>query len=166
MATVTLKGSPIQVAGELPKKGDKASDFALTKTDMSTVSRESFKGQRLILNIFPSVDTSVCAMSVREFNEKASEVSNTTVLCISKDLPFALNRFCAAEGLEKVVPVSDFRTGDFAKNYGTLMTDGPLAGLHARSVVVLDENGTVIHSELVPEIAQEPNYEAALAVLK
>jgi thiol peroxidase len=165
MASITLGGNPIHTNGDLPQKGLKATDFSLIKTDLSNASLADFSGKRLILNIFPSVDTGTCAQSVRIFNERASALENTLVLCISRDLPFAQKRFCGAEGLENVVNLSDFKSGEFGKNYGLEMIDGPLAGLHSRVVLVLDENGTVLHAEQVAEIAEEPNYEAALAVL-
>lgn len=165
MATVTLGGNPIHTSGELPKVGTKAADFNLVKTDLGTTSLAAFAGSRVVLNIFPSVDTGTCAASVRKFNEKASALENTKVLCISRDLPFAQKRFCGAEGLENVINLSDFKDGSFGKNYGLEITDGPLAGLHSRVVIVLDENGTIVYTEQVSEIADEPNYEAALAVL-
>jgi len=149
----------------LPAKGAKASDFNLVKTDLGTASLNDFSGSKLILNIFPSIDTGTCAASVRQFNKLASELENTKVLCISRDLPFAQKRFCGAEGLDNVITLSDFATGDFGKNYGLELVDGPMKGLHARAIVVLDENHQVLHTELVSEIANEPNYDAALAVL-
>ena len=165
MASITLGGNPIHTNGELPAVGSKATDFNMVKTDLGTATLADFAGSKVVLNIFPSIDTGTCAQSVRTFNEKASQLENTIVLCISRDLPFAQKRFCGAEGLENVVNLSDFNTGDFGKNYGLEITDGPLAGLHSRVVLVLDENGTVLHAEQVGEIADEPNYEAALAVL-
>lgn len=165
MASITLGGNSIHTSGELPKVGSKAIDFNLVKTDLGTASLADFTGTRVVLNIFPSIDTGTCATSVRKFNEKASALENTKVLCISRDLPFAQKRFCGAEGLENVINLSDFKEGSFGKNYGLEITDGPLAGLHSRVVVVLDENGTILHTEQVNEIADEPNYEAALAVL-
>ena len=165
MASITLGGNPIHTNGDLPQKGSKATDFTLIKNDLSTASLSDFSGRKVILNIFPSIDTGTCAQSVRTFNEKASQLDNTIVLCISRDLPFAQKRFCGSEGLENVVNLSDFNSGEFGKNYGLEITDGPLAGLHSRVVIVLDENGTVLHTEQVNEIADEPNYEAALAVL-
>ncbi|HEX9081840.1 MAG TPA: thiol peroxidase [Holophagaceae bacterium] len=165
MAQVTLKGNPLHTSGELPKPGAAAPAFTLVKTDLSEVSAKDLAGQRVVLNIFPSLDTPTCAASVRKFNVRASEKPNTTILCISADLPFAQKRFCAAEGLDKVVPASTFRNAEFGKVYGTTLVDGPLAGLHARAVVVMDEHGKVVHTQLVPEIAQEPDYDAALAVL-
>lgn len=166
MATVTLGGNTIQTSGNLPEVGSNAKDFNLTKLDMGSTSLKDFAGSKLILNIFPSIDTGVCATSVREFNKKASSLENTKVLCISRDLPFAQKRFCGAEGIENVEMLSDFQTGDFGKNYGLELVDGPLKGLHARAVVVLDENHQIVYEELVPEIAQEPNYEAALNAIK
>lgn len=165
MATITLGGNPIHTSCELPKNGTLAPDFQLVKTDLSTASLADFAGSRLVLNIFPSIDTGTCAASVRKFNEKASALNNTKVLCISRDLPFAQKRFCGAEGLENVINLSDFNSGSFGKNYGLEITDGPLAGLHSRVVIVVDENGSIIHTEQVAEIADEPNYDAALAVL-
>ena len=166
MAQVTLRGNPVQVEGELPQTGSKAPDFTLTAGDLSEVTLATFAGKRKVLNIFPSVDTPTCATSVRTFNAQANDVSNTVVLCISSDLPFAQKRFCGTAGLDNVQNLSDFRNADFAVDYGVSIADGPLRALTARAVVVLDENDNVLHSELVPEIGQEPNYEAALAVLK
>lgn len=166
MAQVTLRGNPIQINGELPQVGAKAPDFSLVAADLSTATLATFAGKRKVLNIFPSVDTPTCATSVRKFNAQVNDVDNTVVLCISTDLPFAQARFCGAEGLENVKNLSDFRDADFAVDYGVAIADGPLTGLTARAVVVLDENDNVLHSELVSEIGQEPNYEAALAVLK
>ena len=165
MASITLGGNPVHTSGELPKVGTKLADFKLVKNDLSTATLSDFAGTNLVLNIFPSIDTGVCATSVRTFNQKASSLENTKVLCISRDLPFAQKRFCGTEGLENVINLSDFKEGSFGKNYGLEITDGPLAGLHSRAVVVLDENGTILHTEQVSEIADEPNYEAALAVL-
>jgi thioredoxin-dependent peroxiredoxin len=166
MAQVTLRGNPIHTSGELPKVGGAAPSYTLTKADLSDVSGKAFSGKRVVLNIFPSIDTPTCATSVRTFNKRASEAANTVVLCVSADLPFAQKRFCGAEGLENVVPASDFRNKDFGSTYGLTLIDGPLKGLLARAVVVLDENGKVIHTELVSEIANEPNYDAALSALK
>lgn len=165
MATITLGGNPIHTQGTLPAVGTKAPDFQLVNTELGIVSLDTYKGSKLVLNIFPSIDTGVCATSVRTFNEKASNLANTKVLCISRDLPFAQKRFCGAEGLSNVENLSDFNTGSFGAAYGLTITDGPLAGLHSRVVVVVDENGAVTYAEQVPEIAQEPNYEAALAAL-
>ena len=165
MASITLGGNPIHTNGELPAVGTKAADFNLIKTDLGTATLADFTGSRVVLNIFPSIDTGTCAASVRKFNEKASTVSNTKVLCISRDLPFAQKRFCGAEGLENVINLSDFNTGSFGKDYGLEITDSVLAGLHSRVVIVLDENGVVKYTEQVPEIADEPNYENALAAL-
>jgi thioredoxin-dependent peroxiredoxin len=166
MATVTLKGNPFSIYGELPVKGTSAPDFTLVKTDLSELTLTSLKGKKVILNIFPSLDTSVCAASVRRFNKEASGLKNAVVVCVSKDLPFAHSRFCTTEGLENVVPASEFRSNNFGKSYGVMLTEGPLQGLMARSVVIVDEKGKVIYNELVPEITQEPDYESALAALK
>lgn len=165
MAAITLGGNAINTSGELPKVGTKAPEFQLVKNDLSTASLADFAGSKLILNIFPSIDTGTCATSVRTFNAKASALENTKVLCISRDLPFAQKRFCGAEGLENVINLSDFKTGSFGKDYGLEITDSVLAGLHSRVIIVLDENGTVKYTEQVPEIADEPNYELALASL-
>jgi thiol peroxidase len=165
MAAITLKGNPFNTSGSLPKVGEKAKDFALVKSDLSTATLADFKGYKVVLNIFPSLDTGTCAASVRRFNKEASELENTKVLCISRDLPFAQARFCGAEGLNNVITLSDFANGSFGKNYGLEIVDGPLANLHSRAVVVLDENGVVIYTQQVPEIVDEPNYESVLAVL-
>lgn len=165
MATVTLGGNPIHTNGELPKIGSKAPDFKLVNTDLSIASLADFAGSKVVLNIFPSIDTGTCATSVRTFNAKASALTNTKVLCISRDLPFAQKRFCGAEGLENVINLSDFNTGSFGKTYGLEITDSVLAGLHSRVVIVLDENGIIKYAEQVPEIADEPNYESAIAAL-
>ena len=165
MATVTLGGNPIHTNGELPKTGSKAPDFKLVNTDLSIASLADFAGSKVVLNIFPSIDTGTCATSVRTFNAKASTLANTKVLCISRDLPFAQKRFCGAEGLENVINLSDFNTGSFGKTYGLEITDSVLAGLHSRVVIVLDENGVVKYAEQVPEIADEPNYESAISAL-
>ncbi|HEX8268651.1 MAG TPA: thiol peroxidase [Flavobacterium sp.] len=165
MASITLGGNPVHTVGELPQIGTKATTFELSKADLSTATLADFAGKKVVMNIFPSIDTGTCATSVRKFNEKAASLENTVVLCISRDLPFAQKRFCGAEGIENVVNLSDFKTGDFGKQYGLEIVDGKLAGLHSRAVVVLDESGTVIHVEQVSEIANEPNYDAALSVL-
>lgn len=165
MASITLKGNPINTSGTLPKVGEKAADFSLVKSDLSTASLADFKGSKLVLNIFPSLDTGTCAASVRRFNKEAGELENTKVLCISRDLPFAQARFCGAEGLNNVVTLSDFATGAFGKNYGLEIVDGPLANLHSRAVVVLDENGVVTYTQQVPEIVDEPDYDSVLAAL-
>ena len=165
MAHITLGGNPVTTSGELPQIGTQAPDFTLVKTDLSTVSLADFKGSKLVLNIFPSVDTGTCAASVRQFNQKASGLENTTVLCISRDLPFAQNRFCCAEGLDKVVSASDFRDGSFGAAYGLNIVDGPLKGLNSRVVIVLDENGVVKYTEQVADIKDEPNYDNAIAAL-
>lgn len=165
MASVTIGGNPIHTSGELPKVGTAAPKFQLIKNDLSSASLDDFAGSKVVLNIFPSIDTSTCATSVRTFNAKAGALNNTKVLCISKDLPFAQKRFCGAEGIDNVISLSDFKNGSFGKDYGLDMTEGPLAGLHSRAVVILDENGKVIYTEQVAEIGDEPNYEAALAAL-
>ncbi|WP_075343236.1 thiol peroxidase [Tenacibaculum agarivorans] len=165
MATVTLKGNEIQTNGTLPAINSKAPDFKLVATDLSVKSLEDYKGKKLILNIFPSVDTGTCATSVRNFNTKAAQLDNTKVLCISRDLPFAQGRFCGAEGIENVEMLSDFATGDFGKDYGLEFTNGPLNALHSRCIVVINENGEVAYTEQVPEIVDEPNYTEALKAL-
>jgi thiol peroxidase len=165
MATITLGGNPINTNGELPKVGSKAPGFELIKTDLSVTSLSDYLGTKLVLNIFPSIDTGTCAASVRAFNEKANDLNNTKVLCISRDLPFAQKRFCGAEGLDNVENLSDFNTGAFGKEYGLEITESVLKGLHSRVVMVIDEEGTIVYSEQVPEIANEPNYENALAAL-
>ncbi len=165
MATVTFKGKPIEVAGSFPRVGQTAPDFALVGKELTEVSLRDYAGKRKVLNIVPSLDTSVCALSTRKFNERAGGLPNTVVLVISADLPFASSRFCAAEGLKNVVTLSTFRDGAFKRSYGVDVTSGPLAGLCARGVVVLNEKNAVLHAELVPEIGQEPNYDAAVAAL-
>lgn len=165
MASITLKGNPVHSIGSLPKTGQKAPEFELTKNDLSIVKLSDYKGSRLVLNIFPSIDTGTCAQSVRQFNQEATELDNTVVLCISKDLPFAQARFCGAEGLKNVEMLSDFRDGNFGKSYQVSFSDGPLAPLHSRAVVVVDENGKVLYTEQVSEIAEEPNYKKALEAL-
>lgn len=161
MATVTLKGTPFEIAGTLPAVGTQAIDFNLVKGDLSSASLSDFSGKKVVLNIFPSIDTATCAMSVRKFNEAAAGLSNVIVICVSADLPFAASRFCGAEGIDNVITGSTFRSS-FGKDYGVEFTTGPLAGLLSRSVVVLDEKGTVVYSEQVAETVDEPNYEAAL----
>jgi thiol peroxidase len=165
MATVTHKGSPITTIGELPRAGSKAPDFNLVDNDLNDVSLATYAGKRKILNIVPSLDTAVCATSARKFNEKAGRLPNTVVLVVSSDLPFASKRFCTTEGLKNVIPLSLMRSRDFAKHYGVLITDGPLQGITARAVVVLDEGDKVVYGQLVPEIGQEPDYEAALKAI-
>ena len=159
MATVKFKGSDVHSIGKLPEIGSKAPEFVLVGSDLQEIHLSDYKGKRVLLNIFPSLDTSTCATSVRKFNKWVSEKENVVVICISKDLPFAQGRFCGAEGLDKVITASDFRYNTFANDYGVLLTDGPLKGLMARSVVALDENGKVLYTELVSEITTEPNYE-------
>jgi thiol peroxidase len=165
MAEITLRGNTIHTSGELPKVGSEAPGFRLVTQDLRDVSLHEYAGKRKVLNIFPSVDTPTCATSVRTFNAKASQLDNTAVLCISADLPFAQARFCGAEGLANVVSLSMMRDRHFAKDYGVLIEDGPLAGLTARAVVVLDADNKVLHGELVKEIADEPDYAAALKAL-
>ncbi len=166
MATVTLKGNKINTSGELPQVGTKAPDFTLTAVDLSSKSLSDFSGNNIVLNIFPSVDTGTCAASVRNFNKEASTLTDTKVLCISHDLPFAHARFCGAEGLENVISLSDYKDGSFGKDYGLNFINGPLEALHSRSVIVLDKNGVVKYTEQVAETVNEPNYEAALNALK
>lgn len=162
MASITLGGNAINTNGELPQVGTAAPDFNLVRTDMSEASLNDFKGKKVILNVFPSVDTGVCATSVRTFNEKAAALENTQVLCISRDLPFAQARFCGAENLDNVVSLSDYKDGSFGRDYGVMIEDSAFAQLHSRAIVVIDEAGKIIHTEQVPEVGQEPNYEAAL----
>lgn len=166
MATTAFKGAPVSLAGEFVKAGAQAPDFELVKTDLSSLTLKELSGKKVILNIFPSLDTGVCATSVRKFNKLAAGLPDTVVLAISKDLPFAHSRFCTTEGIENVVPLSDFRVTGFDRAYGVLMTDGPLKGLLARAVVVVDKDGTVAYSELVPEITQEPDYDKAIEAAK
>ncbi len=165
MATVTLKGNTIHTVGDLPATESTAPGFTLTKTDLSSASLSDYQGKKVVLNIFPSIDTGTCAQSVRQFNEEAAELDNTVVLCISKDLPFAQARFCGAEGITNVEMLSDFKDGSFGKSYQVEFADGPLQPLLSRSVVVLNENGNVVYSEQVPETVDEPNYKAALEAL-
>ena len=165
MASITLGGNPINTTGELPKVGSKAPEFQLVKNDLSITSLADFAGSNLVLNIFPSIDTGTCATSVRTFNASVAQLENTKVLCISRDLPFAQKRFCGAEGIENVVNLSDFKDGSFGKTNGLEITDGVLAGLHSRCIIVVDASGSVLYTEQVSEIANEPNYEAALAAL-
>ena len=165
MGTITLKGTAIETSGELPQNGSKAPEFVLVKTDLSEASLTDYAGKTIVLNIFPSIDTPVCATSVRRFNADAGSKENTVVLCISADLPFAHSRFCGAEGLENVISLSTFRDHKFGKDYGVAMTSGPLTGLLSRAVVVIGTDGIVKYSEQVPEIAQDPDYDAALAAL-
>lgn len=166
MASIKLKGNAINTNGQLPTNGTVALDFKLTKTDLSEASLKDFSGKKVILNIFPSLDTSVCATSIRKFNAEAQKLENTVVLCISKDLPFSHSRFCSTEGLNNVVSLSELRDDNFSKSYGVKIIDGPLAGLLSRAVVVIDASGVVKYSEQVPEITQEPDYTAALNAAK
>ena len=166
MANVTLGGTPVETIGKLPAIGSKSPNFKLTGTDLSDKSKDDFKGSRLVLNIFPSVDTGTCAHSIRTFNKEASQLKNTKVLCISKDLPFAMARFCGAEGIESVESLSDYKTGNFGKDFGLTFKTGAFETLLSRCIVVIDTDGTVLHTEQVTEIADEPNYKAALDALK
>lgn len=165
MAAITLGGNPINTTGVLPAVGTALADFKLVQTDLSVATLATFKGKKLVFNIFPSIDTGTCAASVRKFNEAAASLDNTVVLCVSRDLPFAQKRFCGAEGIENVVNLSDFKDGSFGVNNGLEIVDGPLAGLHSRALIVTDVNGIVTYTEQIGEIADEPNYDAALAAL-
>jgi thioredoxin-dependent peroxiredoxin len=165
MATISLGGNQIETSGNLPSVGSKAPNFELVALDLSTKTLEDFKGSQLILNIFPSVNTRVCSSSVRAFNTTAASLNNAKVLCISRDLPFAQKEFCAAEGIENVVMLSDFKTGAFGKTYGLLITTGIFDALHSRCIIIIDKNGYIVYTEQVPEIGQEPNYETALKAL-
>jgi thioredoxin-dependent peroxiredoxin len=165
MANITLKGNSINTIGTLPQVGSDAPNFTLRKVDLSNATLADFKGSKIILNIFPSVDTGTCAASVRSFNKSASELNNTKIVCVSKDLPFAHARFCGAEGIENVISASDI-SGEFGKNFQLTITDGPLEGLHSRAIVIIDENGKVIYTEQVSEIVDEPNYASALNAVK
>ena len=166
MATVTLGGNAVNVKGNFPNTGAQAPEFTLVKSDLSELTLSSLKGKKVVLNIFPSLDTKVCAMSVRKFNDMAAKMDNTVVLAISKDLPFAHARFCTTEGIENVIGLSAFRNTTFGEDYGVALADGPLAGLLARAVIILDEQGKVIYTQLVPEITTEPDYEKALQQIK
>ncbi|MBI5187081.1 MAG: thiol peroxidase [Nitrospinae bacterium] len=165
MAIITFDGKPMNTAGDLPRIGTKAPDFLLTKTDLSSVALKDFAGKKVVMNIFPSIDTPICAASVRRFNKEAGGMDNTAVLCVSMDLPFAHERFRGAEGLKNVISASAFRNASFGDAYGVRIVDGPLAGLLSRAVVVLDAQGTVVHAQQVPEITEEPDYEGALKSL-
>lgn len=165
MATITLKGTSIETIGNLPKIGSKAPNFSLVASDLSQKTLADYSGKKVILNIFPSIDTSTCATSVRTFNKKAATIENTIVICVSRDLPFAQTRFCGAEGIENVQVLSDFATGNFGKDYGLEITTGPLAHLHSRAVVLINEQGNVSYTEQVSDIVDEPNYEAALKAI-
>jgi thioredoxin-dependent peroxiredoxin len=165
MATITLKGNTIHTIGNLPAKGSIAPDFKLTKTDLTETVLSDYTGKRLVLNIFPSLDTRTCATSVRQFNARVQNMKNTVVLCISMDLPYAHKRFCTTEGLDNVITASVFRSPEFGKDYGVTITDGTMTGLLSRAVVIIDENKKVIYTEQVPEISQEPDYDKALKSL-
>lgn len=166
METTTFKGTPVHTCGHLPHTGSQAPRFTLTRGDLTELRSEELKGRRIVLNIFPSLDTAVCATSVRKFNQLAASLDNTTVVAVSKDLPFAQSRFCTTEGIENLIAASAFRSPEFAREYGIEMVDGPLAGLLARAVVIIDETGRIVYTELVPEITREPDYEAAIKALK
>lgn len=166
MELIKFKGQPVNLAGKFVTVGASAPDFELVKTDLTSLSLADLKGKKVVLNIFPSLDTGVCATSVRRFNVLAAGLPNSVVLAISKDLPFAHARFCTVEGIDNVIPLSDFRTSDFGVNYGVLMADGPLRGLLARAVIVINEEGEIIYTELVPEITQEPDYDEAIKAVK
>jgi thioredoxin-dependent peroxiredoxin len=166
MATITLKGNAIETCGTLPAKASTAPNFKLVKTDLSEVTLADYQGKKIVLNIFPSIDTPVCAASVRRFNKEAGELNNTVVLCISADLPFAHTRFCETDGLKNVESLSVFRSPAFGQDYGVSITTGPIAGLLARAIVIIGADGKVAYTELVPEIAQEPNYDSAMAALR
>ncbi len=166
MASITLGGNPAETIGSLPSNGSTAPDFTMTAVDLSSKSLSNYDGKRKVLNIFPSVDTGICAASARKFNEEASKLENTAVLCISRDLPFAQSRFCAAEGLKNVEMLSDYKDGSFGKDYNLEITESAFTGLHSRVVMVLNEKNEILYTEQVPEIGQEPNYEAALNALK
>jgi thioredoxin-dependent peroxiredoxin len=165
MAQTKLGENTVTTNGELPTVGSMAPDFSLTGIDLKESTLKTYVGKKVVLNIFPSIDTGVCATSVREFNKRAASLQNTVVLCVSKDLPFAFKRFCGAEGIDKVVSLSDFKNKGFSKNYGVEMIDGGMAGFFARAIVVIDENGKITHTELVPAIGKEPNYDAAIEAL-
>ncbi len=165
MAKITLKGNTVNTHGNLPVKGSMAPDFTAVNTELSEVKLSDYRGKKVVLNIFPSVDTGTCAASVRQFNKEAQEMENTVVLCVSMDLPFAHGRFCGAEGLENVVSVSVFRSPEFGKDYGVEMVDGPLKGLMSRAVVIVNEEGKVIYTQQVPEIVDEPEYEPAISAV-
>jgi len=166
METIYFKGTSVHTNGDIPAVGTTAPDFTLAGNSLEDVKLSDYKGKRVVLNIFPSLDTTVCAMSVRKFNQEAAKLDNTQVICISKDLPFAQGRFCTAEGIDKLIVASAFRANDFVKNYGLEMVDGPLAGLLARAVIVVDENGKIIFSDIVEEVANEPDYHGAISALK
>jgi thiol peroxidase len=166
MSNITIGGNPIRTSGSLPNVGENAKAFSLTKVDLSPLTLNDLKGSKVVLNIFPSVDTQVCATSVRKFNEQAAQLANTKVICVSRDLPFAQARFCGAEGIENVMMASDYASGQFGKDYGLEIIDPPFMSLHSRVIVVIDENGKIVYTEQVPEIADEPNYEKALASIK
>ncbi len=166
MATVTLKGNQINTIGSLPEVGNEMPKFSLTKNDLSSLTNSDLNGKKVVYNIFPSLDTGTCAASTRRFNQEAARLQNTTIVCVSRDLPFAQKRFCGAEEIDNIITASDFINGDFGKDLGVIFIDGPLKGLLSRSVIVTDENGKILFTEQVSETANEPNYEAAIAALK
>ncbi|MGC9361335.1 MAG: thiol peroxidase [Candidatus Syntrophosphaera sp.] len=166
MATTKLKGNPVQTYGPLPETGSTAKDFLLTTNALQDRSLADYKGQKILLNVFPSVDTAVCAMSVRKFNSEAAEVPDAVILCVSRDLPFALGRFCGAEGIDRAITLSEMRNRDFGRDYGLEIIDGPMAGLLARAVLVIDQEGRIVYRQLVDDITHEPDYETALEELK
>ena len=166
MANITLGNNPIKTIGNLPEIGDQAKDLCLIANDLSKINLNSFKGSRILMNIFPSIDTEICAISVKKFNEQASRLKNTKILCISRDLPFSQKRFCGSENIENVITLSDFADGSFGKDYGLTILDGVMSNLHSRCIIILDESHKVIYTEQVPEIAIEPNYQKALSILK
>tara|TARA_Y100001968_G_C19373267_1_gene726226 strand:+ start:563 stop:1063 length:501 start_codon:yes stop_codon:yes gene_type:complete len=166
MANITLGNNPIKTIGNLPEIGDQAKDLCLIANDLSKINLNSFKGSRILMNIFPSIDTEICAISVKKFNEQASQLKNTKILCISRDLPFSQKRFCGSENIDNVITLSDFADGSFGKDYGLTILDGVMSNLHSRCIIILDESHKVIYTEQVPEIAIEPNYEKALSILK
>ena len=165
MTNLTFQGNPLKIHGKLPNIGDTAPNFSLVKGDLSDIKLSDLSGKKVILNIFPSIDTPTCANSTKAFNKKASEYNNIEILCVSMDLPFAQGRFCAAEGIKEVKTVSAFRNPEFGKDYGVIITEGPLAGLFSRAVVLIDENGSIAYTEHVSELADEPNYDAVLKLL-
>ena len=166
MANITLGNNPIKTIGNLPEIGDQAKDLCLIANDLSKINLNSFNGSRILMNIFPSIDTEICAISVKKFNEQASQLKNTKILCISRDLPFSQKRFCGSENIDNVITLSDFADGSFGKDYGLTILDGVMSNLHSRCIIILDESHKVIYTEQVPEIAIEPNYEKALSILK
>ena len=166
MANITLGNNPIKTIGNLPEIGDQAKDLCLIANDLSKINLNSFKGSRILMNIFPSIDTEICAISVKKFNEQASQLKNTKILCISRDLPFSQKRFCGSENIDNVITLSDFADGSFGKDYGLTILDGVMSNLHSRCIIIIDESHKVIYTEQLPEIAIDPNYAKALSILK